>query len=477
MASQSELKKRLKVLMNRQENMVCSDCPERQPRWASLIVPPQGSPQGALPIGAFCCLECSGSHRRLGVHISFVRSINLDSWKEREVQAMENGGNKKVNSIFEARLNGVAKPVAGADGPTRERFIRDKYERRKYFDGSILARYYQGGMSEDESDSDETEQATTRQSRRQPKAGVQGRSPSEAARKRAEARRARFTGVSTSNTAGANHKVAASPRRHTAPPKAPEVDLLDFGSLPTTNEGKNPAPPSNSSSPTLDLFADLSVSRQNGGSNAPAQMATNPAAVQAVNNAANAAASTMNKPSQPKKMTSDEILAMFNTPSQQQGFPMASTGGMMMPTNNNMMGGMNPQQVQSNFMYMQQQNGNMGMQGNGAANNNPNMALQQQMMMMQQAQQQQMAAQNFPVAINMQGFPVPVAAGAPANTNHQMGMMNQFQMGNSATMMPMGGQPSAQGTHNRPGQTSAQQPQQNNNQDAFGQFGMNAFRS
>lgn len=79
--SQSEFKKRLKVLMNKPENQVCSDCPERQPRWASLIVPPPGSAPGSLPIGAFCCLECSGSHRRLGVHISFVRSITLDSCK------------------------------------------------------------------------------------------------------------------------------------------------------------------------------------------------------------------------------------------------------------------------------------------------------------------------------------------------------------------------------------------------------------
>lgn len=81
MATQSELKKRLKALLNRPENHVCADCPERQPRWASLIKAPPGAPPGSLPIGAFICLECSGSHRRLGVHISFVRSISLDSCK------------------------------------------------------------------------------------------------------------------------------------------------------------------------------------------------------------------------------------------------------------------------------------------------------------------------------------------------------------------------------------------------------------
>ena len=81
MADQKAMKKRLKALMNLPENQVCSDCNERQPRWASLIVPPPGAPPESLAIGAFCCLECSGSHRRLGVHISFVRSINLDSCK------------------------------------------------------------------------------------------------------------------------------------------------------------------------------------------------------------------------------------------------------------------------------------------------------------------------------------------------------------------------------------------------------------
>ena len=76
--SQAEFKQRLKVLMAKSENQVCADCPERQPRWASLIKMP-GAPPGSIPCGAFVCLECSGSHRRLGVHIAFVRSINLDS--------------------------------------------------------------------------------------------------------------------------------------------------------------------------------------------------------------------------------------------------------------------------------------------------------------------------------------------------------------------------------------------------------------
>ncbi|GKZ00165.1 hypothetical protein MPSEU_000969700 [Mayamaea pseudoterrestris] len=141
---QKDFKKRLKILMNRPENQVCTDCTERSPRWASLIVAPPDAPT-KLKIGSFCCLECSGSHRRLGVHITFVRSVNLDSWKEEEVQMMENGGNAKVNAIFEARLaqSGVLKPTNHADLQTRERFIRDKYERRKYYDAAAFGTFVQ----------------------------------------------------------------------------------------------------------------------------------------------------------------------------------------------------------------------------------------------------------------------------------------------------------------------------------------------
>lgn len=53
------------------------------------------------------CLECSGKHRALGVHISFVRSVTMDSWSDKQISSMRVGGNEKCNAFL--RKYGIEK--------------------------------------------------------------------------------------------------------------------------------------------------------------------------------------------------------------------------------------------------------------------------------------------------------------------------------------------------------------------------------
>ncbi|ERL93659.1 hypothetical protein D910_10947, partial [Dendroctonus ponderosae] len=108
----------LNALLRDEDNKYCVDCDSKGPRWASWN------------IGVFLCIRCAGIHRNLGVHISKVKSVNLDAWTPEQVVSLQQMGNSRARAVYEANLpDNFRRPQ---NDTNLETFIRAKYEHKKY---------------------------------------------------------------------------------------------------------------------------------------------------------------------------------------------------------------------------------------------------------------------------------------------------------------------------------------------------------
>lgn len=108
----------LTQMLRDEDNKYCVDCDAKGPRWASWN------------LGIFLCIRCAGIHRNLGVHISKVKSVNLDTWTPEQVVSLQQMGNSRARAVYEANLpDNFRRPQSDS---ALEAFVRAKYEAKKY---------------------------------------------------------------------------------------------------------------------------------------------------------------------------------------------------------------------------------------------------------------------------------------------------------------------------------------------------------
>ncbi|CAN9506400.1 unnamed protein product [Ophioblennius macclurei] len=102
-------------------NEICCDCGASDPKWLSTN------------LGILTCIECSGIHREMGVHISRIQSMELDKLGTSELLLAKNVGNSSFNEIMEGNLPSPSpKPTPSSDMTVRKEFINAKYVDHKY---------------------------------------------------------------------------------------------------------------------------------------------------------------------------------------------------------------------------------------------------------------------------------------------------------------------------------------------------------
>lgn len=120
---QERLAKEVQQLLKLPANSACADCgATRTVRFCSVT------------LGVFLCNRCYGIHRNVGAHVTRTKCVGLDTWHPDEVATLRTLGNAKAKATWEALASAdVARPSEKSPDREAERWIRDKYERKKYY--------------------------------------------------------------------------------------------------------------------------------------------------------------------------------------------------------------------------------------------------------------------------------------------------------------------------------------------------------
>ncbi len=123
---QARLSAEVEALAKLPSNATCADCGDaKRIRFCSVT------------LGVFLCNRCYGLHRALGAHVTRGKCLGLDAWHPDEVNLLRSVGNAGARAQFEANVPaGVVRPTAASADRDVAAWIRDKYERKKYFGSS-----------------------------------------------------------------------------------------------------------------------------------------------------------------------------------------------------------------------------------------------------------------------------------------------------------------------------------------------------
>ena len=137
-------------LLKKPENKYCADCKRTSPSWASIN------------LGVFVCINCSGCHREIGVHVTKIKSVNLDVWSEDTLKYFQKINNEIANEYWEYKLKNFDFKSIQNDNYKLIKFIRDKYEYKKWINKKkkdpmslIMQGKFKSKKEEEYEDSDE----------------------------------------------------------------------------------------------------------------------------------------------------------------------------------------------------------------------------------------------------------------------------------------------------------------------------------